>query len=75
MKNNGYDTEYYTSNSDSDKEEETHNDIDFVIVLHLMLTYKYYTRYIVKEPCRTFPYVDHNFVIEILNGYHNRCHQ
>ncbi|KAG2686069.1 hypothetical protein I3843_10G150800 [Carya illinoinensis] len=74
MENNGHDTEHYTSDADNG-EEEKENDIDFVIALQLMVASKYYTTYIVKEPCRTSPPIGHKLVIEILNGHLDRCHR
>lgn len=75
MENNGYDNEDdYTSNADSGKEEETYNNIDFVITLHLTLTSENGTTFLVEKPCRTSPYIGHKFVMEILNGHHDRCY-
>ncbi|XP_042974767.1 uncharacterized protein LOC122306404 [Carya illinoinensis] len=75
MENNSYDTEEYTSDIDNGEEEEKEDDIDFMIALQLMMASKYYTTYMVKEPCRTSPHIGHKFVMEILNGHHDRCHQ
>ncbi|XP_042960172.1 uncharacterized protein LOC122295163 [Carya illinoinensis] len=74
MENNGHDTEHCISDADNG-EEEKEDDIDFVIALKLMVASKYYTTYMVKEPCRTSLHIGHKFVMEILNGHHDRCHQ
>ncbi|KAG6730127.1 hypothetical protein I3842_01G063900 [Carya illinoinensis] len=75
MENNGYSTEEYTNDVNNGEEEEKKDDINFMIALQLMMASKYYTTYMFKELCRTSLHIGHKFVMEILNGHHDRCHQ
>ena len=35
----------------------------------------HFIKYSLKEPCRTSHHLGHSFVLEVLNGHKDKCHQ
>ncbi|KAI8545964.1 hypothetical protein RHMOL_Rhmol07G0078700 [Rhododendron molle] len=57
------------SDSDDDSDDEE------VVVLLSLALYGYYDMYIDHRPCRTSMLRGHDYVLEVLNGHEDRCHQ
>ncbi|KAH7850954.1 hypothetical protein Vadar_005108 [Vaccinium darrowii] len=57
------------ADSDEDSEDEE------VVVLLSLALYEYYNMYIDHRPCRTSMLRGHDYVLEVLNGHEDRCHQ
>lgn len=46
-----------------------------MVVLLSLALYEYYNMYIDHRPCRTSMLRGHDYVLEVLNGHEDRCHQ
>ncbi|KAI3447131.1 hypothetical protein Pfo_003796 [Paulownia fortunei] len=64
---------------DSNEENEYDEFKDFasVVLVSVMVgkVISYYENHIVNELCRDSMYREHRFVMDVINGHHERCHQ
>ncbi|KAI3453559.1 hypothetical protein Pfo_010222 [Paulownia fortunei] len=63
--------------SNEENEYDEFKDLASVALVSVMVgkVISYYENHIVKEPCRDSMYRGHRFVMDVINGHHERCHQ
>ncbi|KAI3458942.1 hypothetical protein Pfo_015605 [Paulownia fortunei] len=63
--------------SNEENEYDEFKDLASVALVSVMVgkVISYYENHIVKEPCRDSMYQGHRFVMDVINGHHERCHQ
>ncbi|KAI3450591.1 hypothetical protein Pfo_007256 [Paulownia fortunei] len=63
--------------SNEENEYDEFKDLASVALVSVMIgkVISYYENHIVNEPCRDSMYRGHRFVMDVINGHHERCHQ
>ncbi|KAI3445219.1 hypothetical protein Pfo_001884 [Paulownia fortunei] len=63
--------------SNEENKYDEFKDLALVALVSVMVgkLISYYENHIVKEPCRDSMYRRHRFVMDVINGHHERCHQ
>ncbi|KAI3457250.1 hypothetical protein Pfo_013913 [Paulownia fortunei] len=63
--------------SNEENEYDEFKDLASVTLVSVMVgkVISYYENHIVNEPCRNSMYRGHRFIMDVINGHHERCHQ
>ena len=66
---------YNTDHNDHSNESEVEYELDQLVKLGCDDVVFHFVMHVCKEPCRTSSHTGYKFVMEILNGHDDRCHQ